>query len=1276
MQKTGIGRGLVAGFVLFLAFAWIGTTALTAADTTPPVLTITSPPNGTLTSDSNITVTGTASDALSGLASVTCNNDTVAVQPDTTFSKNVALLDGFNALTFIARDNAGNTRQQVLNVVRQCANLVQDPGFEAGVSGFTAQDASSHVSQTDVSPLEGAHSLHIDINGWGNNLWWDYMAGGKLGTRFSVSAHLRSDVASSSTLKFCAFVNYSNGTQGQSCASVSGAVGDKGIVGAVLALSSTKALRSVDLRMYQEGSAGVQFTVDSVMACLTLNSPPPPPPPPPSVPTISAVAAPAANSNGWNNAAVTVTFTCSDSTSGIATCPSPVVVNTDGAGQVVSGIAVNNAGNTASTSVTLNIDRGAPTVTASRSAPPNTNGWNNTPITVSFTCSDGGSGIATCPAPVVVNAEGAGQVVSGTAVDKAGNTASVSAMVKLDATPPAVSITSPTDGSVVSSDTITLTGSASDTLSGIATITCNGQPITLLSDNTFSNGPYTLVEGLNTFTILAIDAAGNTRQQTVSVTRPCTNLVQDPGFETGVSGFTAQDASSSVTQTDISPLEGAHSLRIAINGYGNNLWWIYGFPGGTASRFSVSAHLRSDVASSSTLQFCAFVEYADGSNDQNCAPVSGTAGDKGIVSATLNVDSTKALNTVRIRFNQEGREGVQFTVDSVVACLAVVSPPASGGGTGGGGGSGSGGGGGTGGGGGGGGGQPGPSHYSPGYNYLDHMPAQRPFISLSNWTQVDQTSTAYQLFKASVDSAVSGNPPYAYSAADSVIMYAIAGQAQYINDAISRVEQQVTAAEAAIASGGVPEISGDSYLEVGPDIEELALAYDYGYDRLSDSQRQHWENYAQQAIFNVWNSNQASWGGVAHTWSGWATNDPGDNYHYSFLKATMLWALATKSSDWFNFLQTQKFGPVVDYFYSLPGGGSREGTGYGVAIRNLFDDYIYWKASTGEDLSAYSTHARDSIDYWVHATVPTLDRYAPIGDLSRQSYPWLYDYHENLVQAAAALNPATAQSGRGVWWLANNKRDNISVPGQTVPLDAAHAQRSNLRDFLLAQPDPAVAPTDLSYTATAAGVFFTRSSWDANASWLELVAGKYDQSHAHQNQGSFAFFKQDWLSVTSNVWSFSGIYQDTDAQNIIRFVQNGTIIPQNQSDSVASNMTVTNNAGMVEVQADLTNAYSNNSSLIQSWTRDFQFQGNVLRIHDLCTIAPGVQPIFQLHTPAQPVVQPDGTIVAGHLRVLPPQTANVSVVAMPAVSSDFTAGYRIDLTLPSGCDFSVELQAQ
>src|SRR2546425_7186676 len=102
MRKTGIGRVgtrvWVGAIVLFMAFTRAATTApAVAADTTPPVLTITSPANGAVISGSTITVTGTASDDLSGLAALTCNGQTVAVQPDNTFSHGpLALLEGFN----------------------------------------------------------------------------------------------------------------------------------------------------------------------------------------------------------------------------------------------------------------------------------------------------------------------------------------------------------------------------------------------------------------------------------------------------------------------------------------------------------------------------------------------------------------------------------------------------------------------------------------------------------------------------------------------------------------------------------------------------------------------------------------------------------------------------------------------------------------------------------------------------------------------------------------------------------------------------------------------------------------------------------------------------------------------------------------------------------------------------------------------------------------------------------------------------------------------------
>ena len=77
------------------------------------------------------------------------------------------------------------------------------------------------------------------------------------------------------------------------------------------------------------------------------------------------------------------------------------------------------------------------------------------------------------------------------------------------------------------------------------------------------------------------------------VTSP--NLVEDPQFDFGDSGFSGQDESSSVVQTSDAPLEGDHSLHLGIAGYGNHVWWGHGFSGGLASAFRVSAHLRSDV---------------------------------------------------------------------------------------------------------------------------------------------------------------------------------------------------------------------------------------------------------------------------------------------------------------------------------------------------------------------------------------------------------------------------------------------------------------------------------------------------------------------------------------------------------------------------------------------------------------------------------------------------------------------------------------------------------
>jgi hypothetical protein len=733
------------------------------------------------------------------------------------------------------------------------------------------------------------------------------------------------------------------------------------------------------------------------------------------------------------------------------------------------------------------------------------------------------------------------------------------------------------------------------------------------------------------------------------------NLVQDPQFDAGESGFVAQDASSLVVRSADAPLEGAHSLRVSIAGYGNHVWWSHGFAGGRVSAFRVSAHLRADVASSSELLLCAMAYYADGEAISQCTTVDAALGDKGTVASTLSVDPTRPLASVNIRLDQQGAEPVSFTLDAASAVLDVVALPPDGGGGGAGGGSG-----------GAGGGSSGPTcaptrpdSVYPGFTYA--LPTQRPFIALGAYLQGGPHSTPAQRLIAGADALLADDAPYGYSAKHMVLAYRLTGEARYLASAIAQVERFVTAAESASANGDAPAIAGDSYLDVGAYIEDLALTYDNALGQLTPQQRQRWAAFAEQAVFNIWHPAEATWGGHAQPWTGWAVCDPGNNYHFSFLRATMLWALASQNPTWFEFLQTQKLGPLLDYYAALPGGGTREGTGYGSALDNLFGDYLYWKASTGEDLANVTAHTRETIDYWIHATVPTLDRFAPIADLSRSSLPELYDYQENLVHQAVVLSAGSPQARRGLWWLQNN-----SVRG------VAHA--FNLQGDLLPYPDAPEAPTALSYHSPGAAAFFARTSWDPDASWMAFVAGQYDQSHAHQEQGAFTFFKHDWLTVTSNIWSHSGIHQEVDVNNVLRFERaDGTIVPQNQSDTLASSLTPTHAQGVTTVSADLTNAYSASRAEVHAWTRTLVLAGNVLRVSDVCSVANGVRAVFQLHVPTAPALQADGSIVAGNLRIVLLQPATASFTAMDP--TEFQRGYRVDLIAAAGCAFDLELHA-
>jgi hypothetical protein len=107
-----------------------------------------------------------------------------------------------------------------------------------------------------------------------------------------------------------------------------------------------------------------------------------------------------ANANRWYNAPVIVSFACADPNplngpagqqSGIAACPVPTALSTDGANQSVPGATSDKAGNSVAFTVTgINIDQTAPVITASSTYTQNT--WTNQSVTVTFTCTDNLSG--------------------------------------------------------------------------------------------------------------------------------------------------------------------------------------------------------------------------------------------------------------------------------------------------------------------------------------------------------------------------------------------------------------------------------------------------------------------------------------------------------------------------------------------------------------------------------------------------------------------------------------------------------------------------------------------------------------------------------------------------------------------------------------------------------------------------------------------------------------------------------------------------------------------
>jgi hypothetical protein len=233
-------------------------------------------------------------------------------------------------------------------------------------------------------------------------------------------------------------------------------------------------------------------------------------------PSVSLSLSRGPDANGWYNHPVDFSASGSDNLSGVASCNS----GTFGGGGSVSASCTDNAGNVGSAGASIQYDAGAPTIDSiTFDRPPDSNGWYNHPVGVTFHGSDGGSGIGSCTATTYSGPDTTSTTVNGSCSDNAGNTAGgTSPAFKYDSTPPK------------------LTNVGTDWDDGTATLTWTASPDTTSIEidrtpGTAGPDPSVIFKGLASsfedkgltnkvkyvYTINGFDDAGNKATDTVSI---------------------------------------------------------------------------------------------------------------------------------------------------------------------------------------------------------------------------------------------------------------------------------------------------------------------------------------------------------------------------------------------------------------------------------------------------------------------------------------------------------------------------------------------------------------------------------------------------------------------------------------------------------------------------------------------------------------------------------------------------------------------------------------
>ncbi|HRK01073.1 MAG TPA: right-handed parallel beta-helix repeat-containing protein, partial [Oligoflexia bacterium] len=440
------------------------------------------------------------------------------------------------------------------------------------------------------------------------------------------------------------------------------------------------------------------------------------------------------------------------------------------------------------------------------------------------------------------------------------------------------------------------------------------------------------------------------------------NLVVEPGFEDAqraMTYFNSSDYTSGVTavRSATTPIIGSASLVVSIpdGGYGSAAWWTYPANGQIrAQAYTISARLRSNVPSSSDFKLCPYIYYSDSgvatleNTATDCPRATGAAGDKGVISGSITLDSNRAIDRIRIRFVQEGTSRTEFAIDELSAVLTgAVGTPA----------------------------QPSPTPQpstsptpsptlppgatptptpiptatpiatpNPGGSQGMNIPLSHPRLWF-NAERLDRARTWIQ-----------SNPFTPPTSTDSAGGYGdTALHGLLTNNATGSCTAAINWAMANIAAA-YPITGGVACDPCRWNGEQIVLVYDWCHDYMTQDQRNTFISQMNTRISN-WASND--WGGP---------NMYQNNYYWGYLRNEMEWAITsyheniTWASNALNFVFTNRlhnaFNPSTLEGGSSRGGLAYEGSEYGPVVgvyplipfvtsmihgRNLWNETDYWK---------------------------------------------------------------------------------------------------------------------------------------------------------------------------------------------------------------------------------------------------------------------------------------------------------------------------------------------